>query len=336
MKPIYAACLVILFAVDTAFAQDTDAVEALSSPAVESTAPPSEAPASTPAVAPETEPATPSEAAPSTPDTSGTSDTAPAAETPAEADASAKPAGAAPAGGLSEAEMAKANNPLADSIALNLHSYYMPESKSNLGFLRLAVPFVKGRLLMRATLPIQTMPVPDENQRRSGIGDLNVFLSINVISKATTTFGFGPLLNAPTTAGTEDLRDVTASKWQLGAAMVLFKVFSPVVQFGTLLTWQMSLGDKPDLKDQNLIVAQPILMIQLGKGIYLRSAAMWTFDVEYGHYTIPFGLGLGKVIKAEKVVFNGFMEPTFTLFSNNPDQPLFQLFTGLNLQFVKG
>jgi len=330
MKPIYAAGLVILFAVKPAIAQEPDAVENPPVEISENAPPPSDEPANVAEASPESEPASTAEAAPSTPET------APSPKAPAEAEASAKPAGAAPAGGLSEAEMAKANNPLADSIALNLHSYYMPETKTNQGFLRFAVPFAKGRLLMRATLPILTMPNPEANRSMSGIGDLNVFLSVNVISKATTTFGFGPLLNAPTTAGTDDLRDVTASKWQLGAAMVLFKIFSPQVQFGTLLTWQMSLGDKPDLKDQNLIVAQPILMIQLGKGIYLRSAAMWTFDVEYEHYTIPFGLGLGKVIKAGKVVFNGFMEPTFTLFSNNPDQPLFQLFAGLNLQFAKG
>ena len=61
---------------------------------------------------------------------------------------------------------------------------------------------------------------------------------------------------------------------------------------------------------------------------------MWTLDFENEYYTIPFGLGIGKVIKAGKTVFNGFIEPTFTVFSNNPGQALFQLFSGLNLQFM--
>lgn len=57
------------------------------------------------------------------------------------------------------------------------------------------------------------------------------------------------------------------------------------------------------------------------------------FDLENDTYNVPIGLGVGKVIPTEKIVFNFIFEPQFTILSKGPGQPEFQLFMGLNMQF---
>ena len=67
---------------------------------------------------------------------------------------------------------------------------------------------------------------------------------------------------------------------------------------------------------------------------YIRSAPIATFDLESGNYNVPFGLGIGHIVKLEGVVVNAFIEPQYTLLANGPGQPLFQIFGGVNLQFA--
>jgi hypothetical protein len=240
----------------------------------------------------------------------------------------------APAKGLSDTQKAQAQNPLASLKALNFQNYFLPEETITNTFIRLAMPHFKGRLLWRLTVPILTMPVPgDDSKIMAGLGDVNFFASVNIIQNPTTTFGIGPFVVFPTTVGTNDLRDTVGSKWQVGGAMLIFKAISPVVSMGALITYQISVGNL-DLQDQSLLVAQPFGAFQIGKGWYLRSAGIWTFDFENGYYTVPLGLGVGKVLKAGKTIINAFMEPTFTVFSNNPNAPIFQLYSGVNLQFM--
>jgi len=132
---------------------------------------------------------------------------------------------------------------------------------------------------------------------------------------------------APT--ATEDALGLDA--WQAGVAGVYFNASSPVVQWGGLVTWQTDVsGDD----DTNLSVLQPFLFIQLGKGTYLRSAPLWIFDIENNTYNVPFGLGIGKVVKKDRTVFNAFFEPPFTFLNDGAGQPAFQIFLGLNMQFL--
>ena len=61
------------------------------------------------------------------------------------------------------ADAAQANNPLADFVAFNVQNYYVPslsgvDGSANTFWLRYAQPF--GRWLMRASAPIQRVPVP--------------------------------------------------------------------------------------------------------------------------------------------------------------------------------
>jgi hypothetical protein len=235
---------------------------------------------------------------------------------------------------------AQANNPLADMTALNFHNYYVPkltnapaDSYTNTSWVRFAKPFANGKLLLRASAPINTVGTPDATgvvTTTNGLGDINAFLSYNFVSKPTATMGIGPLITAPTAAH----QALGSGKWQGGLAFVAFIVKSPVFQYGGLITWQTSFAGDDSRSNTNNAAVQPFYFWQLGGGTYMRGAPVWYFDIENGTYNVPISLGIGKVVKVGKTVFNLFVEPQYTMLSFGT-QPQFQLFTGINLQFLK-
>ena len=234
--------------------------------------------------------------------------------------------------GPSEEDLKKANNPLADVIALNVQNYYVPnlygvpDETANTFWIRFAAPV--SRFLIRASLPLPTLPTGD-NRRDSGIGDLNLFAAYNIHQTSSTVFGLGPLVAMPTAS-----KDSLGSgKWQLGAAAVYFNAKSAKVQYGGLLTYQTSIAGDDDRDDTNLLVAQPFAFWQLGGGTYLRTAPILVFNTQNGNYNVPFGFGIGKVMRSGNTVYNIFIEPQFTILHDGIGQPAFQLYTALNMQF---
>ncbi len=238
------------------------------------------------------------------------------------------------------ASAAQANNPLANMTAFNVQNYYIPKLANspadaylNTAWLRFATPFAKGRLLLRVSLPLSTIGMPDSTGRVktvSGLGDANAFLSYNFISKPSMTVGIGPQIAAPT--ATDSV--LGAGKWQGGLAFVAFVAKSPVIQFGGLITWQASFAGDKDRPETNILAVQPFYFWQLGKGVYLRGAPVWVFDLRNSTYQIPVGLGIGKVVNVGKTVFNLFLEPQYTMVQSGV-QPQIQLFAGINMQFIK-
>ena len=242
------------------------------------------------------------------------------------------PARDAPADGASAArELANANNPLADMTAFNIQNYWMSslydsDASANTTWLRFAKPI--GRVLVRASLPLSTISAPSAGTT-SGVGDFNIFGTYLLSdSDSPKQFGIGPLLAAPTASEDELGSDV----WQAGAAAIYFNAESPVVQWGGLLTAQTKIGG--DGPDTSQAVLQPFLFLQFGKGVYGGMAPLWFFDLESGHYSMPLGWRLGKVVKAGSTVFNVFLEPQFTMLHWGAGQPEFQVFAGLNMQFM--
>jgi hypothetical protein len=235
---------------------------------------------------------------------------------------------------------AQANNPLADMTALNFHNYYIPkltdapaDAYLNNAWIRFAKPFVKGRLLLRLSVPLNTVGTPDPNTNQvasvNGLGDINAFVSYNFISKPTATVGIGPLLSVP--SATDNV--LGTEKWQGGFAFVAFIARSPVFQFGGLITWQASFAGNSDRSGTNLAALQPFYFWQLGKGTYLRGAPIWAFDIENEIFHMPLALGIGKVVKVGNTMFNLFLEPQYSILHKGT-QPQIQIFTGINLQFL--
>ncbi len=235
-----------------------------------------------------------------------------------------------PQGGLDAETLKKANDPMAHTKAFNVHNYIvtglynMPDSYENQLMLRYAQPI--GKFLLRGTLPVVTASGPT-TEAKSGLGDFNLFV-IYSVDKGGTKFGVGPLITAPT--GTDGF---SSEKWQAGVAALAFFAKNPQLQTGTLVQWQTSFAGDEDAKDVSLFTTQLFGIWQIGGGTYLRSTGIWSFDLENGNYSIPLGLGVGKVVKVGGVVFNIFAEPQFAVAAHGAGQTRFQTFVGFNTQF---
>ena len=234
-------------------------------------------------------------------------------------------------------DLAQANNPLANMIAFNVHNYYIGEytgidEDGNQLWLRYAQPFsvAKTNWLMRASLPFNSFPFGQMGATESGLGDLNIFAAyLFDTPNPAVSFGLGPMLNVPT--ATEDV--LGSEKWSAGFANVLFNGASAKFQYGYLLTWVGSFAGEDDRADVNVGAFQYFALYQLGAGWYLRSAPIWTYNFENDTYTVPPGLGVGKVIPTDKVVFNLFVEPQVSVADDGDTWPDWQIFAGLNMQF---
>lgn len=240
-----------------------------------------------------------------------------------------------PQGGVSAAELAKANNPLADANAINFQNYFMPSLQgvpgASVNLFLLRPVMVAGRQILRATVPFQTSPTGLLSYD-SGIGDINVFDAILVTPPdASTMIGIGPLLVFPT-ASSDSLG---AGKWQAGAAAVVVKPLAGGSMLAGLVTWQTDFAGDKERPDTSFLTAQPVAILQIGSGYYMRSTGLLTFDLENERYLVPFGVGVGKVFKVGRTVANAFLEPQFSVYSKGLAQPQWQLFAGINLQWFK-
>lgn len=233
----------------------------------------------------------------------------------------------------SEEDLKQANNPLAKFSALNFHNYYVAElsgsdDSANTFWVRYATPVKAfgGSWLVRASLPIQRVPTATGNE--SGLGAINAFAAYLFETKdPSVSVGAGPLLALPTSTGDVPGGDT----WDIGAAAVFFDARSKEFQYGGLLTYQTDVAGSGK---SEIMALQPFGLFQMGSGWYLRSTGVWVFNLETNDYSVPVGVGVGKVVKSGNKVFNFFLEPQFSILSDGPNQPDFQIFAGFNTQMI--
>jgi len=249
----------------------------------------------------------------------------------------ATPAVAQPAGsgGVSAEEMSKANNPLANANAISFQNYFMPSLQglpnASVNAFLLRPVMVAGRQIIRATVPFQNVPTGLLDYD-SGLGDINIFDAILVTPEdARTMIGIGPLLVLPTASSDA----LGAGKWQAGAAAVVVRPLAGGSMIGGLVTWQTDFAGDDDRPDTSLLTGQVFMILQIGGGFYVRSSGLSTFDFENDRYLVPFGVGVGKVFKVGKTVVNAFLEPQWSVYSKGDNQPRWQLFAGINMQWFK-
>jgi len=234
--------------------------------------------------------------------------------------------------------VAQANNPLANMKAFNVQNYYIGDlsgldKDANQFWLRYAQPFSVGNTnwLMRASLPVSSFPVRPDWNRKTGMGDFNIFASyLFDMSSPAISFGVGPQLTVPTASKDE----LGSEKWSAGLANVLFNAESKVLQYGYLLTWQHSFAGNSDRATVNIAAFQPFAMLQLGGGTYLRAAPIWVYNLDNDNYSVPLGVGIGQVFVQDKTVYNLFVEPQFSIADKGAGQPEWQIYMGLNMQFM--
>ncbi|MFV0680203.1 hypothetical protein [Ottowia sp.] len=135
---------------------------------------------------------------------------------------------------------AQANNPLSNMKAVSFHNYYMgdltqTDKTGDQFWLRFAQPFKIGasQWLMRASLPVNSLPVGTDGGRRTGLGDLTMLAAYTMdTGNPAISFGVGPVLTVPT--ATRD--GLGSKKWSAGLVNVYFNGASPKWQYGYLAT----------------------------------------------------------------------------------------------------
>ena len=188
-------------------------------------------------------------------------------------------------------------------------------------------------MIIRATLPINTVPDPNQPDPKSGLGDANIF-DIFLLTRqgAMLQFGAGPLLVARTATSSV----LGTGKWQAGGAAVVVFLPDPNFLLASLITYSHSFAGDDDRPTQSVFSPQYLLNVQIGGGFYVRSTPTWTFDFVSGNYVIPFGAGIGKVSKIAGVVVNSYIEPQYSILHHGVGQPAIQIASGLNFQFPSG
>jgi hypothetical protein len=241
-------------------------------------------------------------------------------------------------GQAAAADVAQANNPLANFTAFNVHNYSIGEltetnQDANQFWMRYARPFAVGQTnwLMRASLPVNTYPVSPDMEHQTGLGDLNVFAAYLIpTGNPALSVGIGPQITMPT--ATKDA--LGSGQWSAGLVHTLFDASSKRFQYGYLLSWQASFAGDDNRSKVNVGGFQPFMFYQLGGGTYLRSTAVMSYNLENDSYSVPVGLGIGQVIPTPKAVFNLFIEPQWSVADKGAGWAKWQVFIGLNTQFI--
>ena len=150
-----------------------------------------------------------------------------------------------------------------------------------------------------------------------GLGDTTYQGFLSPAKSEGITWGVGPALTFPT--ATDDV--LGTDKWTAGPAVVLLNSSGPWV-YGSLLSnqWQIGSSDSSRRRVGNATF-QPFVNYNLSDGWYLSSApvitANWKADHAGDAWTVPLGVGVGKVMKFGDQPVNISVRPYYNV--HRPD-----------------
>jgi hypothetical protein len=187
-------------------------------------------------------------------------------------------------------------------------SSYGTEAQTNRVIARLIVPRIPRFTLLplvqllRPSLSLVTVPTGRGNDTRTEFGDMQLF-DLAVLPRPSLqedgwSVGVGPLFVFPTAT------DETAGQgaWQAGPALATICKRIPGLLFGALVQNPVSFAyTSPDRRPQNALLFQPVLLMHVYDGWYVKSAdASWTVNWRRGtSTTIPVSFGIGHVTVRE-------------------------------------
>jgi hypothetical protein len=155
-------------------------------------------------------------------------------------------------------------------------------------------PFIQ---LIRPTFSMVTVP-SSRGGSRTELGDTQVF-DLAVIpwpnENTNLKIGVGPMLVFPTATS----KSAGQGSWQAGPALAAAYTGIPWLLMGFLFQNPISFAyTSPDRRPQSTIVFQPVLLLHLWRGWYVRSAdASWLIGWRQHSPTIlPLSLGVGRVL----------------------------------------
>ena len=202
--------------------------------------------------------------------------------------------------GESEQDLTKAaQNPIANMMSFPLQNninYKMgPDSSRIQDVLNIqpVIPLYNGRLITRTILPLYWNPdYTQESGTNFGVGDL-LFTAFYAPKSKEVTWGIGPAIQFPTGAP-----DITFGKWCAGPSFVALIMPGKWV-IGGLINNIWSFAGQKNKPDVNFFTFQPFINYNLPTFYFTFQpiiTANWKAD-SGNQWTVPLGLGLGKLIK---------------------------------------
>jgi hypothetical protein len=164
------------------------------------------------------------------------------------------------------------------------------------------IPLANGKFITRTIFPI--VWIPDISQESgmysTGLGDI-LFTGFYTPESKGMMWGIGPAIEIPTGGEKRGTQ-----KWSIGPSFVLLTQPGNWT-LGVLLNNVWSIAGNADASNVNKGLLQYFIVYQLGDGWYVNSAPIITVNwkAESGQqWTVPFGLGGGKLFFAGKLPIN--------------------------------
>lgn len=213
-------------------------------------------------------------------------------------------------------DLAKASqNPVSDLISVpfnnNFNFDFGPQKKTQYILdIKPVIPFhitPEWNLITRAIIPVINQPdfLP-ERGRVAGLGDINPSLFLSPAHPGKIIYGIGPTMVFP--AATD--RQLGQGKYSLGpTAVVLTMPGHWVIGFLTSNIW--SVAGQSERPNVNFFSLQYFINYNFSHGWFLTSAPIITANWEApskNRWTVPFGLGAGRVFKIGKQNINASVQ----------------------------
>jgi len=203
----------------------------------------------------------------------------------------------------------KTQNPVADLISLPLQDNvtfgFGPEDKVlNVLNIQPVMPFRLSddwNLITRTVLPLISQPsLGPGTGSEFGLGDTTFTAFLSPREEGAWIWGVGPVLLLPTSTSER----LGAGQWGGGLSAVVLRMDGPWV-YGLLVNNVWSVEG-----DVNAFLLQYFVNYNLSDGWYVNTApiltANWKADSD-NTWTVPFGVGVGRVFKAGKLPLNAMV-----------------------------
>lgn len=216
---------------------------------------------------------------------------------------------------LDETELAKAaQNPVASMISIpmqmNMNFRYGPDKDrmQSVNNFQPVIPFTLNKdwnLITRTIAPIIYTEYPEY---QTGLGNIQFTGFLAPAKPGKFIWGVGPVVQMPTHTATY----LGGNKWSGGPSAVgLFLDKDSPWVVGLLVQNMWSFAGPPTNQENpavNQFLAQPFINYNLPKGWYITFSPVITADWKAAgpdQWTVPLGLGAGKIFKIGKLPFNG-------------------------------
>ncbi len=227
----------------------------------------------------------------------------------------------------------EASAPISSILQVRFQDTYAPQftglpGQGNTFAIAVTMPFPEYRLLPFPQLSLLTIPAAVTlPSGQTGFGDIR-FVDIAVLNAGhSVLWGVGPAFVFPTASAPT----TGQGKWQAGpAAAVAFLPERWLV--GVLAQNLISVGGDSNRANVNVMILQPFVSYQLGKGWFVRSQPQMVFDWTTGKQLLPLDLGLGRVVKIGRQNVSWFVE-TFRNVSYDGPAPKYGITCGISLLY---